>query len=111
MLIQKRTLDANDIVTMKISTGEEIIAKIKEIDDTTVTVLKPFTLILTAGHGGQGSVAFAPFMLGADDQASIVLDRKNIVLMVKANSSAAGQYIKATTGLETAINADNIIKF
>lgn len=100
MLITKK-YSANDIVAIKLNSGEEILTKIVEIkEDGTIVATKAFTMVLMQGAQGQGAVTFAPFMLGADDDAKIELSKDKFIVIVKARADAAAQYIQATTGLE-----------
>lgn len=100
MLITKK-YGANDIVAIKLNSGEEILTKIIEIkDDGTIIATKAFTMVLMQGPSGQGAVSFAPFMIGAEDDAKIELTKDKFIVIVKARADAAAQYIQATTGIE-----------
>jgi len=97
MLITKKYSE-NDIVAIKLNSGEEIITRIVEIkNDGTIIATKAFTMVLMQGAG---QVAFAPFMLGAEDDAKIELTRDKFIAIVKARADAAAQYMQATTSLE-----------
>lgn len=99
MLVQK-ALSPQDVITAKLVTGEEIIARIVEVQADHLVITKPHTLVMTGMQNGQGMIAMAPFMLGTADDAKLRIDFSKIVTYAKARADAAGQYIKATSGIE-----------
>lgn len=100
MLIEK-TFNVNDIVTIKLSNGDEVIAKVAEINEFKITVTKPLLMVLSQDpRTGQPGVQMAPFwMMGGDPVANYPINRSHIVVVVKANQDAATSYISQTTGL------------
>lgn len=102
MLVQKaKTFAARDVINLKFTNGEEILASFVSSTDSTITVTKPVIMQLVPVGNGQGAVQFAPFMLGRDDDEEYVID--NDKLMVHpglARSDAASQYMKATSSIE-----------
>mgnify|MGYP001232046813 CR=1 FL=1 len=53
MLVQSQ-FKQNEIICFRITTGEEIVAKLKEEDDKTYRVTKPLALV-SHSHGGAGT--------------------------------------------------------
>ena len=100
MLIEK-SISANDVVCVKMAYGDEVIAKVSVISDTTVTLLRPFLMVLTSDpKTGQPAVSMAPFwMLGADRDTKFVVSRSHVICMVLAGSDAKSNYQSQTTGL------------
>ena len=88
---------ANDIVTMKLVTGEEIITKFIESNDSGYRVNKPLVLSITA----QG-VAMTPFLFTAEIEGEIVIPKTAIIATAPTDKQTAGQYIKGTTGIQPA---------
>jgi hypothetical protein len=101
MLIEK-TIAKNDILALKLMSGEEVIAKCVELDDKSITITKPciMTLASVPGQPGQGYVTLIPFMLGADDDAKFKIENSKYLTVVKARKDAVAQYVKSTTGLD-----------
>jgi hypothetical protein len=101
MLVTKQKVNVNDIVAMKLISGEEIIAKIIAMDGGEYTLAKPFVQTLHAMPNGQGAVGFAPFMLSLDPHATVTVNTNKLLIEpIKARQDAAAQYIKATSGLD-----------
>ena len=69
MLINKG-VTVGEVVTIKTTAGEEIVAKLVEENPTMVTVSKP--LVLTAGQKG---IALVPFLFTTDPDADISISR------------------------------------
>ena len=86
-----------DTVSIKLNSGEEMIARIEAEDSTHVTVVKP--LMLMATEQGMG---LAPFMFTVSPEAKIKLKLNSIICIVKSAKDAADMYIKQTTGIQTA---------
>lgn len=102
MLIEKAVGD-NDVVAVKLVSGEEIIGKIisKPVDPNYQLVLsKPVVLGMQQAPNGDVGLGFGPFMLGIDDDVKITLEQSSYITMVKARGEIEKAYIKSTTGLE-----------
>ena len=99
MLIQ--TFKPNDIVTMKMITGEEVIAKLVSNEDNTYRVSKPLVLSITP----QGP-AMTPFLLTADLDNEINLSKNFVIAIATTESSTKNHYIKGTTGIEPVTTSD-----
>ena len=99
MLISK-PVQQNDIVSIKVSNGDELIAKYVETNDTHITVSRPMLMVLSQTPSGQPGVQMMPFfMLGADKDGSFSINKNHVVCMLKSNSDAMSGYTQATTGL------------
>jgi len=95
MLIQA-PYQVGDVVSVKLSSGEETVCRLEEIKDNAIVVKKP--LMLVAGDSGAG---LAPFMFTVDPDAKFEFKLNNIICIVKTVKDAADMYIKATTGIQT----------
>lgn len=100
MLIEKPIAN-NDIVSLKISNGDEIIAKFVETaPDQSIVVTKPMLMILSQSPNGQPGIQMMPFfMLGGEKEGKYPINPQHIVCMIKSNSEAKAGYLSATTGL------------
>ena len=99
MLIQK--YKSNDIISMKLVTGEEIITKYVDGSESSVRVSKPLVLSITP----QGP-AMTPFLFTAEINSEIDLPKHAIVAIASTDKSTASQYIKGTTGIQPATTSD-----
>lgn len=86
-----------DIVSIKLSSGEEMVARLEEQKPEEIIVRKP--LMLVAGQNGAG---LAPFMFTVDPESKFTLKINNIICIVKTVKDAGDMYIQATTGIQTA---------
>ena len=96
MLKTKNTNQTTSAI--KLITGEEIIALVTEVTESTLTIKRPLTLVMTMPEAGgdQGQVAFAPWMLGLDPNHEITLQLTRVVYYGPARHDAALEYHSAT---------------
>lgn len=96
MLIQS-PIQLNDIVTIKMVGGDEVIGKLlDECTDDYLELSKPLVVMI-----GQQGFGLAPYILTAGPEATAKLDRRHIVTYVKTYDQVAKEYIKQTTGIIT----------
>jgi len=95
MLINKG-VSSGDIVTIKLTSGEELVAKLIEENPMQIKIARP--LVLTMGQQGIGMV---PYLFTVDPDKDIKMSRSTITVLEITEDSAAKQYIKATTGIVT----------
>jgi hypothetical protein len=96
MLINKG-ITPGEVVTIKTTAGEEIVAKLVEENPLGVTVTKP--LCLTATKEGVGLV---PFLFTTDPDAQVTINRHSIMVLAPTMKDAADTYIQQTTGIKLA---------
>jgi hypothetical protein len=94
MIIEKG-LSVGDVITIKLSSGEEVIAKLVEENDIYIKVSKP--RVLTSAQGGIG---LAPYLFTVDPDKDIKMYRASIVVIEISESDYASQYISGTTGIQ-----------
>ena len=93
MLIAKSTFAANDVVSIKLSNGDEIIARVEEDTVETIKIKKP--LAVTIGPQGLGMM---PWMFLAGGEV-FTLNKSHVYAVSLAKKEAAAQYMQGTTGL------------
>lgn len=95
MLIEKG-FSENDVVTLKLVNGDEIITRF--ISETTdeITIEKP--LAITIGPQGLGMIPW--LFLGAKNE--VTLKRQHVFVMMHSKKEAADQYMQGTTGIALA---------
>ena len=87
-----------DVVTFKLTSGEEIISRIAEETDTSYSINKPMALLNTA-NGGLGMM---PVPISADQSKPIQLNKHAVAFHSKCQQDLASQYMEKTTGLTLA---------
>lgn len=83
-----------DVVSLKLSSGEEVVGRLEKEDTKSYVLNKPMMLTAT-----QQGVGLAPFMftVGADTKFNI--NMATVVCIAKTEKEAASQYVQTTTGL------------
>lgn len=95
MLLSK-PISVGETVSVKLISGEEIIARLDSEGTETIKVTKPLTISL--GPQGLGMIPFM-FLNGSD---TIELKHAHILAMGVAKKEAADQYLQGTTGIALA---------
>jgi len=93
MLINKG-IAVGEVVTIKTTAGEEIVAKLVDENPMSVTVNKP--LALTAGQKG---IALVPFLFTVEMDTNVSISRSTIMVLAPTAKDASDQYIQNTTGI------------
>jgi len=88
---------------MRITGGDEVIAKFLSQDDKTVKVSKPLALTMT-----QQGIGMTQYLMMADMTREFVFNKSSVVTMQKANKAAADNYIQGTTGITPASSVPNL---
>ena len=91
MNIQKDT-----VATIKLVTGEEVIARVSNIQGTTITIERPLVIMMSP----QG-LAFGTFVPTMDYSKGIDIDTRNILVMGPALDKVATEYKNATSPIKT----------
>lgn len=84
----------NDTITLKTTTGEEIVARFVEENANSITVSKPMSIMVT-----QQGLGLGPFAFTLPQDAKVVLNKNVILFVHKTESDMASQYVQSTTGL------------
>ena len=85
-----------DTVSIKLTSGEEVVARYKEDKNNAMVLSKP--LMVTATQKGLG---LAPFMFTIGTDATVSIDNSKVVCVVKTQDDMSKQYITSTTGITT----------
>jgi hypothetical protein len=83
-----------DVVSLKLTSGEEVVGRLEEEKGTSVTLSKP--MMITATQQGLG---LAPFMFSVSPTSKFVLNSNSVMCVTKTEKQFAAQYIENTTGL------------
>ena len=97
-MLMGKTYNQGDVVTLKLTSGEEVIARINE-DRTGEYVLNKPMALLNTSNGGLGMM---PVPIAANPQDLIVLNKHAVAFHGKCQSELASQYLEKTTGITLA---------
>lgn len=95
-MLVKKALTKGDTITIKLTSGEELVCRYISDDEKNVRVTKP--MVLTMNQQGIGMV---PYLFTVEPEKEINLVRSNVTVLELTEKGAASQYVKATTGLIT----------
>jgi len=90
----------NQVIMIKLATGEVVMGKLKEDTDTEITLEKPMTLML---NPMQGSVGMIPYdvIYTQEEPEEMTWIKNHVIHGMKVHSQFEEAYIKETTGIET----------
>lgn len=91
----------NDVVSLKLTSGEEMVARLEVETDKDITISKPYMLIANP----DGQVGLAPFMFTVTPDAKFKLKINNVICIVKTAKDAENMYIKQSTGIAIATSS------
>jgi hypothetical protein len=84
-----------DTVSFKLSSGEEVVARLEAEDTRSYTVRKPMVLI-----AGQQGLGLAPFMFSVSPDGKFVLQAQSVSCVAKTEVEIGKQYTRQTSGIE-----------
>jgi len=96
MLISKG-ISNGEVVTIKMASGEEIIAKYVEETANGYKITKP--MMLSVSSQGVGMV---PYLFTVNPDTEIVINRSAVSVIVNTEADFSKQYLQAATGLTLA---------
>jgi len=104
MLLEKQA-KVNDVVAVRLVSGEEIVGRLTSTSDTAIVIAKPLVLGMRQMQNPKSGeietgMAFAPFMLSLAEEDGITLQASNIVTKIKARQAISDSYIQQTSSIE-----------
>lgn len=93
MIIDKG-VSPGEVVTIKLTSGEELIAKLVEETPTSFTLSRP--LVVAMGAQGPGLI---PYLFTVSPEKNVKLNRQTITVVEVSDPDFAKQYLQSTTGL------------
>lgn len=96
-MIIEQPFKANDTVTIKTTSSDEIVARFVEQDADSITIQKPLALMAT-----QQGIGLGPFAFTVEPDAKIKLNKNTVMFMAKTEPQMASQYMSSTSGIATA---------
>lgn len=84
----------DDVLTLKLSSGEELVGRLVEETDTRLVIKKPMMIVM-----GQQGIGLAPFVFTSQPE-TISLDKSKVMCWMKSDKEFSNQYITNTTGIQ-----------
>lgn len=87
-------IEKDEIYTFKLTTGEEVVAKVTELHDNYWEIKHPITMALTP----QG-LQMMPGLFSANLEKNLQINTSSIVIVAEARDDIRSKYIEVTTGI------------
>jgi len=84
-----------DTVSLKLTSGEEVVARLEDETTTHTIILKPMVLI-----AGQQGLGLAPFMFSVSADSKFKINNTSVTCVSKTEKELASQYTQQTTGIQ-----------
>lgn len=84
----------NDIVTLKILGGDEVVGRLTSIEGGNVTINKPHAVMM-----GQQGFGLVPYIMTAGPDVKVEFKTEHVFSVVKTFEGVAKEYIKQTSGI------------
>jgi hypothetical protein len=84
-----------DVITLKLSSGEEIVARFRGDETESFTIEQPMSLINTP-HG----IGLVPYMFTVDPGEHLVISKRGVIVHSATRKETANDYLRQTTGLQ-----------
>jgi hypothetical protein len=97
MLLTNEKYSKDDIVTFKLSNGDEVIAKIVQDADVAFVVSKPCTVMPS-----QQGIGLIQSLFTGDLDKNISIDKRHIMMSAQTIQDIQSHYLKTTTGIDLA---------
>jgi hypothetical protein len=94
MLID-RGVAAGEVVTIKLTSGEEIVAKLVEETDTYYKLSRPMVI----GMGQQGP-GLMPYLFTVNPEKEVKLNKTTVTVVEATDKQFADQFLQSTTGIK-----------
>lgn len=101
MLNLKPSYVANDVVTLKLVTGEEIIGKLIEDKSDALKLTRPLVFTVNPQNG---QAMLIPWLMSVDPKDTTPIDvyKNNVVMVTKTVKQISDNYLQATSGIVAA---------
>jgi hypothetical protein len=86
----------DEIYTLKLNSGEELVAKVVAVSDTYLTITEPVSI----GPSPQGGLGLVPSLFTYNNREKVRLNTSSLALVAETDENVKTKYIEATTGLQ-----------
>lgn len=87
-------IQENEVYSLKLNSGEELVAKVLGLDDNQLIIAEPVTV--APGPQGMGLI---PSLFTANPKGEIRLNTNSVSVYGLTDENIKGKYIEATTGI------------
>lgn len=95
-MLETSNYNKNEVITVKLTSGEEVLGRFVEQDQNSITLAKAHHII-----PNQNGLGIAPFAFGVDiNTTNIKINRTQVVFEARTMKQIADQYTQATSGIQ-----------
>lgn len=87
-----------DVVTLKLSNGEEVIARLELDDKDSFVITKPLVAMMT-----EKGIALMPYLYTVDHETRLIIKSSQVICIVKTVKEVADHYLQSTSNLTVGI--------
>ncbi len=89
-----------NVITLKLSSGEEIISRVVKRDETTIILDRPNMIgMVPAGPDGQVGIQLLPWIASNQDSKEVKVSLAHIVAEIVPNDELEKGYLQRTSGI------------
>ena len=89
------SVEVGNTYTMRMGYGEEIVAKIIHVGDTTFTLSKPVAVV-----PGQQGIQLMNSLFTADPEQDVTVNISSVAMIAPVREDVGDSYLEATTGIK-----------
>lgn len=94
MMLIDKGISIGEVISLKLISGEEILAKLVEETDTEYKISKP--LVLSVGQQGLGMI---PFLFTVNPDKDLKISKSSVIVVTNTDKQFADQYLQGITGI------------
>lgn len=94
-MILEKPKTVGSTVTLKLASGEEIIARYEQETEHSITIKMPVQLVMS-----ERGAAMLPYLMSVDPNRSIVISKSGIIVCELTHTDFDRKYLEVTTGIE-----------
>jgi len=83
-----------DVVSVRLSTGEEIVGKLLEDNEKTIKLKQPLSAVMA-----EKGLAMIPFMMTVNPETDLIINKNHIMITAKSHKEVSDHFIQTTTGI------------
>lgn len=87
-------IKAGTVVTIKLVTGEEVLAQYQDETNEFINISKPMQISMN-----QQGIGLLPLLFSVDQESSIKIRQSSVISITPSHKDFANQYLSATTGI------------
>ena len=93
-------IELDQVYTIKIANGDELVAKITAEDDATYTVTKPLTVVPS-----REGIQMIMGLFTANPDKPVTINKTQVSLIAASRDEVCDSYVEATTGIKPVRNS------